>query len=396
MLRPHGILIVRDSRGRTNGIDPPGKTPHRIVFLLEELNFGGTQRQTLELALNLDPERFRPEIWLMAGGDDMARLARKGNVPVIHLSRGSCVGPGSLLKLWRRLKANPPDLLVLMTVIPNIWGRLIGRLARVPLIIGTCRGTASPARQHEKLLWPLPHHHLCNAFVIKEKLSRRYGIPDDLITVIENGVDIEFFKPPGPNCRRDREIILSIGRLVPEKDHRTLFRAFARLAPSHPDAELWIAGNGPMRDEIGQLAVQTRVGDRTRFIPARLDIRQLFRQSSIFVLSSTNEGLPNVVLEAMASGLPIVATRAGGLPEVVEHGRTGLLVPVRDPEALADALDRLLRDEATRTAFGEAGRKRVEDLYSVSSMTARHEELFQRLLKDYQDGSVCSLHSGQA
>jgi hypothetical protein len=139
-------------RGFTPGRNPEGKVPARIVLLLEELNFGGTQRQALELAINLNPALFHVEIWLMAGGADMEPIAARGNVPVVHLSGRSWVGPESLLNLWRRLRSDSIDMLVPMTVIPNIWGRLLGRLAGVSIIVGTCRGDTAAFQQHEKLL----------------------------------------------------------------------------------------------------------------------------------------------------------------------------------------------------------------------------------------------------
>lgn len=122
--------------------NPP---PARVVLLLEDLRFGGSQRQAIELAKNLNPARFRAQIWLMTSGADMVPGAGLGDVPVICLSGRSRPGPESLLSLWRMLRSGDVDILVLLTVIPNIWGRLLGRLARVPVIIGTCRGGEPPS-----------------------------------------------------------------------------------------------------------------------------------------------------------------------------------------------------------------------------------------------------------
>ena len=317
----------------------------------------------------------------MAAGDDMAPLAEKGRIPVVHLSRRTRVGPEGLLNLWRRLRSARIDILVLMTVVPNIWGRLLGRLARVPIIVGTCRGDGSAFRQHEKLLWPLVDHHICNAISLKRKLSNRYHIPESLITVIPNGVDTAFFEPPATAREEDRKIILCIARLVPEKDHHTLITAFGLLARRHPDAELWIVGDGNRRKSISEYAGQAAFAGRIRLIPGQLDIRPLLWQGSVLVLSSVEEGLPNVVLEAMASGLPVIATEVGGLPEVVEHGRTGLLVPSRNADALANALSLLLSDEKIRAAFGREGAKRARHCYSNSRMVREYERIFERLLK---------------
>jgi len=126
--------------------------PSKIVMLLEDLEFGGTQRQTLELALNLDKRIFAPELWLMRAGEDLAPVSERGGVQIVRLSNKRRVGPRSLADLWRRLKSSRVDLLLLLTVIPNIWGRILGNLAGVPVILATCRGGWSPFRQHERWL----------------------------------------------------------------------------------------------------------------------------------------------------------------------------------------------------------------------------------------------------
>ncbi len=142
-------------------IPPDGQTPARVVFLLEELNFGGTQRQTLELARRLDPVRYRSEIWLLRAGEKLAPLARSWQIPLVWLAQTPIVGPLSLAKLWQRLKREKIDLLLLLTAIPNIWGRLLGKLAGLPCIIGNVRSNTAN-RQHERWLWPLVHHLICN------------------------------------------------------------------------------------------------------------------------------------------------------------------------------------------------------------------------------------------
>jgi glycosyltransferase involved in cell wall biosynthesis len=356
----------------------------RVVLLLQDLKFGGTQRQAIELAKNLDPVRFQVEIWLMASGDDLVPLAESSKVAVSWLSRKSLVGPESLLNLWRRLKAGQADLLVLMTVVPNIWGRALGRLAGVPAIVGTCRGGGSPRRQHERWLSSWADHHLCNSFELRDRLIREYGIPEHQITALPNGVDADYFCPPGATGSssppRPHPVVLSVARLVPDKDHETLIRAFELVAAQCPDVRLRMVGDGPGREALRQLIDRGPFADRISLSPGRMDLRPLMGQSDIFVLSSHREGLPNVVLEAMASGLPVVATNVGGLPEVVKHGETGWLAPRGDASAMAAAIGHLLCDEGSRIAFGQWGRKRAREEYAIARMVRGHEEVFHRLL----------------
>ncbi len=364
--------------GRGREVTSPGP-PLRVVFLLQDLLFGGTQRQTLELAHRLDRRRYRAELWVLMAGDDLVPMARSLGLPLTWLSRRSWVGPETLANLWRRLQKTPVDGLMLLTVVPNIWGRILGRLAGVPVIIGNCRGGAAPRRQHERWLWPLADHLICNSAALKTELSRHCGEPPGRVTVIHNGVDPDYFRPPAAPGRHPARV-LSVGRFVPDKDHATLLRAFALVLRDHPGAELWLVGDGPGREASRQLAADILPPGKVRFFPGQEDLRPFYQQAGLFVLSSVQEALPNVVLEAMAAGLPVVATRVGGLPELVAPGRTGWLAPPRDPAALAAAISQVLADPLTRQAFARAGRELAARDFSLSAMGRAHEEVLAGLI----------------
>ena len=354
-------------------------SPARVVFLLQDLKFGGTQRQTLELARRLDREKFQVEVWLLMAGDDLAPVAVNWGIPLVWLSRQDWVGPVSLLHLWRRLRGNSVDLMMLLTAVPNIWGKFMGRLAGVPIIVSNCRGGA-PYRQHEAWLWPLADHIICNSLAEKDFLTGSYGIPADRVAVIMNGVDQEFFQSPR-GAPSGPPVILSVGRLEPEKDQNTLIEAFRLVAADHREAQLWLVGNGSLREKLISLVARYDLAGRVQVLPGRPNLRSLFQEAAVFALSSLEEGLPNVVLEAMVAGLPVVATRVGGLPEVVRPGRTGWLVPPRDVPALAAAISHLLSDPETSQAFGRAGREQAVRDFSLANMVRSHEEIFMSLVK---------------
>ena len=353
--------------------------PARLVFLLEELKFGGTQRQALALARRLDPDRFQVEIWSLAGGNDLAPVAAEWRIPVVWLGRGDWVGPANFGKFWLRLKRAQADLLVLFTALPNIWGRVLGCLAGAPLIVGNIRGN-TPYRQHERWLWPLADHLVCNNEAVRTRLTKSYRIPPARLSLIYNGVDTNFFRPGALAQTGGRLKVLSVARMVPDKDHATLVRAFQLVSGAHPGAELWMVGEGPRKSAIEGLAARLLLPGRVRFLPGQADLRPLFQEADLLVLSSVTEALPNVVLEAMACGLPVVATRVGGLPELVVSGETGWLAPPRNPAALAGAIGQLLGDPDTRRTFGRAGRERVVKEFALEAMVRRHEDLFTRLL----------------
>jgi glycosyltransferase involved in cell wall biosynthesis len=286
------------------------------------------------------------------------------------------------MNLWRRLRGGGIDLLMPFTVVPNIWGRILGRLARVPVIVGNCRGGTSPRQQHERWLWPLADLILCNAAAIQATLVENHGVPRPRLTVILNGVDTEFYCPGPAGPRSNPPVILSVARLVPDKDHDTLIAAFSQVSAAFPEAELWLVGDGPRRQAIQEQVRRSLAPERVRFWPGQPDIRPLLHQACLVVLSSRYEALPNVVLEAMAAGLPVAATRVGGLPELVVPGRTGWLVPPGDAPALAAAMSQALGDADVREALGRAGRARAVGDFSLEAMTRRYETVLSSLLKD--------------
>jgi glycosyltransferase involved in cell wall biosynthesis len=330
----------------------------------------------------LDPEQFRPEIWLLIAGDDLVPLARDWGLPLTWLSRREKVGPVALANLWRHLRCGGIDLLMPFTVVPNIWGRILGRLARVPVIVGNCRGGTSPRQQHERFLWPLADLILCNAAAIQATLVEHHGVPRSRLRVILNGVDTEFYGPGPAGLRPNHPVILSVARLVPDKDHDTLIAAFSQVSAVFPQAELWLLGDGPRREAIEALAARTLPPGHVRFWPGQPDIRPFLHQACLMVLSSRYEALPNVVLEAMAAGLPVAATRVGGLPELVVPGRTGWLVPPGDAPALAAAMSQALGDTGLREALGRTGREIAVADFSLEAMTRRYETVLSSLLMD--------------
>jgi glycosyltransferase involved in cell wall biosynthesis len=223
-------------------------------------------------------------------------------------------------------------------------------------------------------------HLLCNTAELKAELTQRYRIPPARITVILNGVDTDFYCPGPSDLRPGPPVILSVARLVPDKDHDTLIAAFSQVSAAFPETELWLVGDGPRRQAIQRQVRRSLAPDRVRFLPGQPDIRRWLHRACLLVLSSRYEALPNVVLEAMAAGLPVVATQVGGLPEVVVPGRTGWLVPPGDAPALAAALSQALGEAGTREALGLAGRERAVGDFSMEAMTRRYEKVLSSLL----------------
>jgi glycosyltransferase involved in cell wall biosynthesis len=354
--------------------------PKRLVFVLQDFLFGGTQRHALELARRIDRARFEPELWMLSGGADFAPQAREAGVTMRWLSDKRTVTLGAILSLRQQIARSRPDILMPLTAVPNIWGRIFGRLAGVPVLLGTLRGGGNIPRQHERFLARLAHHHLTNTQALKDALVALKR-PADTVTVIPNGVDTVFFSPAPEGFGPVRKVVLCVARFCEDKDHLTLLRAFDLAVSKVPEAELWLVGEGPLKGRVERTARGLPCADRIKVFSSGPDPRPFYRQASVLALSSLREGLPNVVLEGMASGLPVVATAVGGVAEVVEHGRSGLLSPASDAAGLAASLVRLLSDEDQRARMATRARSVAEREYSMAVMVARHEELLDRLCR---------------
>lgn len=356
-------------------------SPVPVTFLLEELDFGGTQTQTLELAARLDRTRFLPKLVMLCRGRmDLWDRARGRGLECLALTDDLAFRPWRALPaLWRHLANERPPLLHLATALPNIWGRIMGRCLRLPAVVANCRGDGALVRQHEALIWRFAGAHVCNSPSLRDRLLRRVRVPDERVFYIPNGVDTDFFHPAG--TEPDEPSLLCIARMAPDKNHPLLLRAFARVLHRVPDAVLHLVGEGREKTRIKALAAAPELQGRVHFHPGNADVRPLLRKAQVFVLASDYEGMPNVLLEAMACGLPVAATRAGGVPELVIHEQTGLLADCGDSEGLAGAMTRLLISAGERAAFGRAGRERALARHSLQAMVKAHEKVYEAVLR---------------
>lgn len=353
-----------------------------ILFLLEDLCYGGTQRQMVELVRRLDRTRFRPTLLTLTGPTDLDDLVLQADIDLIHLGKTRAWAPFFFWKLGGVLRSIAPDILVPCTALPNIWGRIWGSLWRIPVVLGTCRGGGAPVRQHERWLWKLTSHMICNSEALRTVLQG-HGVPYGHITYIPNGVDTLFFKPGVIPLSERSPLLLCVGRLAKDKDHLTLLRAFEEIVRISPNIRLRLVGDGPEEAVLKKWAAQHAVGRQVDFVPGTEDIRSHYADATVFVLASQREGQPNVILEAMSAGLPVCATGVGGIPRLVEHEVSGLLSPAGDAGALAANCLRLLQNSSLAADFGRAGRHKVEREHSFRVMVEAHQDIFEHLWQTY-------------
>lgn len=366
-------------------------TPGRVICFTDSDGFGGAERALLTLLSGLDDRRWRATLahHPSSGIQPLVSEARALGIETWSVSsmphglRGALNVPG----FARALRHRRPDVFHAHLTWPlAAKNALLGALvARVPAVLATIQLYMDvPVRRgmllQQRLIAVGVDRFLAVSHHNARELEKLLRWPRRKMDVVRNAIDpAPFARPRDLALKRtlagDRALVLSVGRLDPQKGHRDLLAAATEI----PEAVFAIAGDGPERGELERAAERLGLHERVRFLGARLDIPELLAASDVFVLPSLYEGLPIALLEAMAAGRPVVATKIGGTDEVVSDGISGLLVPPRDPAAIASAVQRLLDDPQLQERLADAGRAAVTQAFSAGDMVRRVTDLYDLL-----------------
>jgi len=362
----------------------------RVGHVVQSLEIGGLERVVATLA-GRSGARYTGPVYCLDRDGFLAGALRERGVAVHTVARSPRgFDPAALWRLAGRMRRDRLDIVHCHNYAALVYGALAALVAGNLPVVYTIHGAKTSRRRATRVFQRL---RLADVVVFVSEDSRRVAIGAGAVDAarsrtIVNGTDVESFAPlPGgrQKARRpwgiadDAPVAGIVARLTRAKDHRTLFEAVAMLRGDWPGLRCLVVGDGELRSELTDAASALGIADAVIFAGARSDVREVLSAMDIFVLSSSTEGLPVTVLEAMCAALPVVATRVGGIPEVVEDARTGLLVPPRDPPALKAAIESLLRDRARARAMGDAGRERVLDRFSVGAMARRYEALYDEV-----------------
>lgn len=368
---------------------------------------GGGERLAVENAIRLDPARYRRTLCITRWDDSseqvepaasMRARLRAEDVRVIKLTRRSRLALWSWSPLVKALREERVDILHSHLFGSNVWAAVLGRLAGTPVVVAHEHMWAYGGSRLRPFLDRHLIARLCDAFVAVSVEGRRRmidveGIDPAEIVVIPNG--IAGFEPgDGARIREelgiavDAKVVGSVGHLRPEKAYAVLVEAIAMVRQGSRDVVALVAGEGPEREALEALVAGSALDGAVRFVGARDDVPDFLAALDIAVCCSDFEGSPLSVMEYMEAGLPVVATRVGGLPELVRDDESGLLVPPRDPAAVAAAISRLVDDAALRARLGAHGRELRRRQWSLESWIATVERLYTDLLagRPFEDG----------
>ena len=379
-------------KARRHGAGDADTGPIRILHGLTTGGFGGTELMVLSLVELLDRGRFAVEVSLLDGWGPVATRLEAMGIPV-HDLRASGGALQTFRRLRRLLAARRYHVLHLYGFRMSLLGRVAARVVRPrPVVIHGIRGLHVTEGEEVSSLWtriaiaveraaaPLVDAYVANSHGAVTFLGSR-GIPKGKFIVIPNGVAVS--RDDGPSSRRDRDIpeIICVANFRPIKRHVDLIDAVALLHGRGVRFRCLLVGDGMSRPRVETLARERHLTGVIEFLGSRepQDVQALLQRADVFVLPSLWEGMPVTVMEAMASGCPVVGTNVPGIRELVVDGVTGYLAPPKSPEALAGRLEQLLEDPVLRTRMGEAGRLRIIKEFSLEQMVRRHEEVYTSL-----------------
>ena len=368
--------------------------PRRIAFCITELDPGGAEKMLVELVTRLDRSDWAPHVYCLAPTGPLAERLLQADIPVTSLNVRSPLQWGAVFRFARLLQSFQPVLLQTFLFHANIAGRIAGRLARVPKIVSGIRVAEkdSPWR-----LWldrrtnRLVDCNVCVSHAVAEFSERVARLPGNKCAVIPNGIDTDRLKSIGTADLSEFGIppsgktALFVGRLAPQKDPFQLLYVADLLLPKHRDLHFLIVGDGPLGEAMKERVGQTGWQSRVHFAGWRPDVASLMKASYCLTLTSLWEGMPNVVLEAMACRLPVVATDVEGVSELIRDGVNGFVAPPRNAEAFGQALDRLLQDSVKAETMGEKSQESVNKDFTIFAMVSKYVRLFENLLS----GSHC-------
>lgn len=369
---------------------PPAR--HRILQLASTSDIGGAERMIIHLVNALDTARFEPFVAATVGGGALLESARSACTEVADLRFGLSVDPFGIARLTSFIRRNRIDLVQTHGLRADTAGRIAAKLGGARAVVGTIHSIDPWRRWHHTALdratGALVNQYVAVCRAARDAASKRESIPASCIEVIPIGVppfDVPLQRREAVRCDlsvpEDAFPVVGIlANLREMKGHRDTIEAMPQVLTQFPKACFIFAGRDDSGGVITQLAQERGLASHVRLPGFVGDTAGLFAALDMFLLPSHWEGLPVSVIEAMHAAMPIIASRVGGIPELIEDGETGLLIEPRQRAQIAEAVIRLADDAGLRRRLGAAGKTAALARYSVSQMASAYEQLFQRLL----------------
>jgi glycosyltransferase involved in cell wall biosynthesis len=373
------------------------RTPVRVLFVIGSLEIGGTETQLVELICRLDRACFDPAVCCLGHTGPLEVQVQTSGARVYSLGfsgfrqhRGIAVVPHfarTLWRLWRTIRTERPDILHAMLFLAYVLSAFCGRAARVPVIVASRRslGLFKRGKPHFLFLERMANRAtdliIANSAAVRVDTIEQEHVDPRRILVIHNGVDFARFGSPKaiPPALPANPKVLVVANLIAYKGHRFFLEAWKGVVRQFSNARAQFAGQGPMLAALQAQARELGIEASVDFLGRRADVPELLARCDLYVHPSLEEGYSNAVLEAMAAGVPIVATAVGGTVEAITHGETGLLIPPADPVALERAILYMLEDRAAAGRMAARAASVARSRYDMTQVVARYEAVYAQL-----------------
>jgi len=361
-----------------------------ICYIIGQLGRAGAERQLYELVNGINREKFLPIVISLSQGGYWAQEIRKNNIQVIEIPRKKSKEIARLFKLIKLLKTIKPQVVHTYLFPGNFYGRIAAIFTRVPVIISSERNLPEVGKDKnilqlliDKLLLIFTDAIICNSHKARKFLAREYSFTSGKLFTVHNGICMKEHAKIISNNYSDKthKIIGTVGRLSPQKNY-VLFLEMAKiiLERSRGNIQFMIVGDGPLKDELMNYAERIGIANNILFTGERSDISELLQGMDIFVMTSLYEGLSNSIMEAMLSGLPVVATDVGGNDELIIDKVTGFLCPSNNVSALSEAVLHLIENESEAILMGEKGKNKMLNEFQIDKMVSCTEQIYMDLL----------------
>ena len=361
-----------------------------IMHLLFSLDIGGLETFVLSLLKKMDRSSFNFSVCSMSAGTRLRSEFEQIGIPVFVAEKRQGIDHSLALRLGKFLRRERIHIVHTHNNGPWLYGGVAAKLTGAHLVHTEHSNPFSDRRKvlfGERCLAKITDTIISDSSKVANFMIHKQKIEPRKIETILNGVDVEMFQRNIDITAKRAEfqiggnelVIGSVGRLVPVKDYLTLLKTFKIIVSKMKNCRLVILGDGVLRAELEAYTETEGLSQNVIFLGSRRDVPEIMPIFDVFTLSSLSEGLPIAILEAMATGVPVVATRVGGVPEVVVDGRTGLLVPPRNPEKLAEAIISILFDRGKIQLMGAAGRLRIEEKFNLTNTARSYEQVYHKV-----------------
>jgi glycosyltransferase involved in cell wall biosynthesis len=373
----------------------------KTAFIIDHLDVGGTETQLYLLLKNMDQSRFEPVVFcLKEKGAAGAKIEALGiEVKLLTIEFGFMPKiinrAGLVLALFWQLKQRNIDVVQTYLITANIFGSMAAKIAGVKVICASersIRNTDNHDLNDRNLVFKFLSRFIDivsgNSKMVVEYLQKQVKVPENKTICIYNGIQTDIKVNHNQNIRHqlnvspDGFLLGIVGRLVPQKNHAMLFKAVARIYKKQPNFKLIVIGDGPRRNELEMMVESLGLSKVISFLGNRSDVRQLLPVLDLVIQTSNFEGLPNVIMEAMSAGLPVIATDAGGTKELMVHQETGYLIPCGDENQLVKKLSELLKNPLKMQKMGSKGKAYIRQYFSINQLVEKTQNLYLNLLKN--------------